>query len=59
MSFVYRYIYLLDQGIAAPYVGLPCTPDSINNVNTFVPTTPPVPIYLPNAGDVVDLPILN
>ena len=48
MSFIYRYIYLLDQGIAAPYVGLPCTPENVNNVNTFVPTKPPVPIYLPN-----------
>ena len=50
MSFVYSYIYLLDQSIAAPFVGLPCVPNSVNNVNTFIPTTPPVPIYLPNAG---------
>lgn len=54
MSFVYRYISLLDQGITAPFVGLPCVSQSIDNVNTFVPTTPPIPIYLPDVSTVTD-----
>jgi hypothetical protein len=59
MSFVFFYTTLLDAGIAAPLVGLPCVPNDVNGVNLFVATTPPVPIYLPNAGYGVDVQTLT
>jgi len=39
MSFSFFYLTLLDSGIAAPLVGLPCIPNEQNGVSTFVTGT--------------------
>lgn len=36
MSFSFFYLTLLDSGIAAPLVGLPCIPNEQNGVSTFI-----------------------
>jgi hypothetical protein len=59
MSFSFFYTVLLDSGLGAPFVGLPCIPKEANGVSTFIPTTPPVPIYLPNAGFGLDVQTLT
>lgn len=41
MSFSFFYLTLLDSGIAAPLVGLPCIPNEQNGVSTFVATGNP------------------
>uniref|UniRef100_A0A6C0K536 Uncharacterized protein n=1 Tax=viral metagenome TaxID=1070528 RepID=A0A6C0K536_9ZZZZ len=38
MSFIYFYINLLDAGLAAPNLGLPCVPNTENAVNVFIIT---------------------